>query len=169
MEASFSTLLWKVSGKAGDKAEEIIFKSEESEYEISVTFKPLNEYGNMASIDKVEPAVMIEAREEDLTPNEEKYKEEVLFCLEEGGVITSDERRLLERKRVRWGITEERAKEIEQMCSPTLTETEQEYIEIYKELCADGEVTERRRRMLDREREELGISEQRAKELETKM
>lgn len=169
VEASFSTLLWKVSGKAGDKAEEIIFKSEESEYEISVTFKPLNEYGNMASIDKVEPAVMIEAREEDLTPNEEKYKEEVLFCLEEGGVITSDERRLLERKRVRWGITEERAKEIEQMCSPTLTETEQEYIEIYKELCADGEVTERRRRMLDREREELGISEQRAKELETKM
>ena len=89
--------------------------------------------------------------------------------MEEGGVITSDERRLLERKRVRWGITEERAKEIEQMCSPTLTETEQEYIEIYKELCADGEVTERRRRMLDREREELGISEQRAKELETRM
>ena len=166
VEASFSTLLWKASGKAGDKVEEIIFKSEESEYEINVTFKPLNEYATVASIDNAEPTVVIEAHNDDLTPEEEKYKEEVLFCLEEGGTITSDERRLLERKRARWGISEERAKEIEQMCSPSLTEAEQEYIDIYKELCADGEVTERRRRMLDRERDSLGISEQRAKELE---
>jgi hypothetical protein len=166
VEASFSTLLWKASGKAGDKVEEIIFKSEESEYEINVTFKPLNEYVTVASIDNAEPTVVIEAHNDDLTPEEEKYKEEVLFCLEEGGTVTSDERRLLERKRVRWGISEERAKEIEQMCSPSLTEVEQEYIDIYKELCADGEVTERRRRMLDRERDSLGISEQRAKELE---
>ena len=169
VEASFSTLLWKVSGKAGDKAEEIIFKSEESEYEISVTFKPLNEYGNVASIDKEEPAVVIEAHEDQLTPNEERYKDEILFFLEDGGVISSDERVLLERKRVRFGIAEERAKEIEQMCCPSLTEAEQEYVDIYKELCADGEMTDRRRRMLDRERDDLGISEQRAKELEAKV
>lgn len=169
VEASFSTLLWKVSGKAGDKAEEFIFKSEESEYEISVTFKPLNEYRNVASIDKEEPAVVIEAHEGQLTPNEERYKDEILFFLEDGGVISSDERVLLERKRVRFGIAEERAKEIEQMCCPSLTEAELEYIDIYKELCADGEMTDRRRRMLDRERDDLGISEQRAKELETKV
>ena len=169
VEASFSTLLWKVSGKAGDKAEEIIFKSEESEYVISVTFKPLNEYGNVVSIDKEEPVVVIEAHEEQLTPNEERYKDEILFFLEDGGVISSDERVLLERKRVRLGIAEERAKEIEQMCCPSLTEAEQEYVDIYKELCADGEMTDRRRRMLDRERDDLGISEQRAKELEAKV
>jgi hypothetical protein len=169
VEASFSTLLWKVSGKVGDKSEEIIFKSEECEYEINVTFKPMNEYGNVASVDKENVAVVIKAHEEQLTPNEEKYKDEILFCLEDDGVITSDERVLLERKRVRLGITEGRAKEIEQMCCPSLTEAVQEYIDIYKELCADGEITDRRRRMLDRERESLGISEQRAKELEAEV
>ena len=52
------------------------------------------------------------------------------------------------------------------MCAPSLTEAEQEYVDIYKELCADGEITERKRRLLNRERESLGISEQRCVELE---
>ena len=103
---------------------------------------------------------------EELAPNEAKYKEEVLFLLEEGA-IDAEGRKLLERKRVRWEISEERANEIEQMCiSPSLSDEEKEYIEIYQELSADGEITERKRRMLDRERQSLGISEERAKELE---
>lgn len=104
---------------------------------------------------------------EELAPNEAKYKEEVLFLLEEGA-IDAEGRKLLERKRVRWEISEERANEIEQMCfSPSYTKEEQEYMEIYQELCADGEMTERKRRMLDRERDLLGISQERAKELES--
>lgn len=166
VEASFSTLLWKVSGKAEGKTEEIIFKSEESEYEISVTFKPLNEYIEVAAIDNVEVVEIAEACDESLTLNEEKYKEEVLFCLEDDGEISSEERIMLERKRIRFGITEERALAIEKMCAPSLTEAEQEYVDIYKELCADGEITERKRRLLNRERESLGISEQRCVELE---
>lgn len=166
VEASFSTLLWKVSGKAEGKSEEIIFKSEESEYEISVTFKPMNEYIEVVAIDNVEVVEIAEACDESLTPNEEKYKEEVLFCLEDDGEISSEERIMLERKRIRFGITEERALAIEKMCAPSLTEAEQEYVDIYKELCADGEITERKRRLLNRERESLGISEQRCVELE---
>lgn len=168
VEASFSTLLWKASGKAEGKTEEIIFKSEESEYEISVNFKPINEYIEMAAIDNVEVVEIAEACDESLTPNEEKYKEEVLFCLEDDGEISSEERIILECKRNRFGITEERALAIEKMCAPSLTEAEQEYVDIYKELCADGGITERKRRLLNRERESLGISEQRAKELESK-
>ena len=166
VEASFSTLLWKVSGKAEGKTEEIIFKSEESEYEISVTFKPMNEYIEVTAIENVEVVEIAEACDESLTPNEEKYKEEVLFCLEDDGEISSEERIMLERKRKRFGITEERALAIEKMCAPSLTEAEQEYVDIYKELCADGEITERKRRLLNRERESLGISEQRCVELE---
>lgn len=166
VEASFSTLLWKASGKAEGKSEEIIFKSEESEYEISVTFKPMNEYIEVAAIDNVEVVEIAETCDESLTPNEEKYKEEVLFCLEDDGEISSEERIMLERKRNRFGITEERALAIEKMCAPSLTEAEQEYVDIYKELCADGEITERKRRLLNRERESLGISEQRCVELE---
>ena len=166
VEASFSTLLWKASGKAEGKSEEIIFKSEESEYEISVTFKPMNEYMEVAAIENVEVVEIAETCDESLTPNEEKYKEEVLFCLEDDGEISSDERIILEHKRIRFGITEERALAIEKMCAPSLTEAEQEYVDIYKKLCADGEITERKRRLLNRERESLGISEQRGAELE---
>ena len=116
-----------------------------------------------------------EVDEEELTEVEEKYKEEVEFLLEDGA-IDAEGRKLLERKRVRWEISEERANEIEQMCfSPSLSDTEQEslsdeekeYIEIYKEISAEGEMTDRKRRMLDRERDLLGISQERAKELET--
>jgi hypothetical protein len=107
---------------------------------------------------------------EELAPNEAKYKEEVLFLLEEGA-IDAEGRKLLERKRVRWEISEERANELEQMCSSSsdadYTNEEKEYIEIYQELSADGEMTDRKRRMLDRERDLLGISQDRAKELES--
>ena len=113
VEASFSTLLWKASGKAEGKYEEIIFKSEESEYEISVTFKPMNEYIEVVAIENVEVVEIAETCDESLTPNEEKYKEEVLFCLEDDGEISSEERIMLERKRKRFGITEERALAIE--------------------------------------------------------
>ena len=100
------------------------------------------------------------------TPEEEKYKEEILFCLEEDGKISDDDRRYLERKRVKFGISVDRASEIEQELLPSYTEEELEYIEIYKEIAGNGEVTPKRRRILDRERESLGISKERCTELE---
>ena len=101
-----------------------------------------------------------------LSDEEEKYKEEIRFCLEEDGKISDDDRRYLERKRVKFGISVERASEIEQELLPSYTEEELEYIETYKEIVGDGEVTPRQRRMLDRERDSLGISEERCVELE---
>lgn len=168
VEGSFSTILWKILGKVGEKKDEIIFKSEENEYEINVTFKSLDDYKENISDNKIDSANPNFENSVKLSSNEEMYKEEILFCLEDDGIIDSDERKLLERKRVRFGISEERAIEIEQMCVPSYTEEEKEYIEIYQELCADGEITERKRRMLERERQSLGISEERAKELEAK-
>lgn len=104
-----------------------------------------------------------------LTPEEEKYKEEVLFCLEDGGSISDDDRKYLERKRNKSGISPERAAEIESMCTPQLTENEKEYIETYKDLSAGGELSDRARRLLDRERDSLGISPERAAELEKRL
>lgn len=37
-----------------------------------------------------------------LTPEEERYKEEILFCMEDDGVISEDERGYLERKRKKY-------------------------------------------------------------------
>lgn len=101
-----------------------------------------------------------------LTQNEEKYKEEVLFCLEDNGIITDDDRRYLERKRIKFGISEERAKEIESLAVPSLTNDEKEYLETVKELVSSGSLTERARRLLERERQSLNISKDRALEIE---
>lgn len=101
-----------------------------------------------------------------LTPEEEKYKEEILFCLEENGTITDDDRKYLERKRKRFGISEEKAKEIEQQIAPSLKENEREYLETYKELTSSGTLTDRIKRLLERERESLNISKERAAEIE---
>ena len=101
-----------------------------------------------------------------LSHEEEKYKEEVLFCLEDGGSISDDDRKYLERKRNKFGISPERAAEIESMCKPQLTEEEQEYLDTFREMTPDGEISDRMRRLLDRERESLGISQERAEELE---
>lgn len=101
-----------------------------------------------------------------LTDNEKKYKEEILFCLEDGGAISTDDRKYLERKRIKFNISEERAKEIEKQYVPSFTDDEKEYIEIFKDLYNDGVISDRARRLLDREREALGISKERASEIE---
>lgn len=100
------------------------------------------------------------------TEEEEAYKEEVLFLLADGA-IGDVERRLLDRKRIKLGLTAERAAEIESACSTgTLSESEKEYVETYRDLVLDGNVSDRARRILDREAEQLGISASRAHELE---
>ena len=50
-----------------------------------------------------------------------------------------------------------------------LDEDEQEYLEALKEFLEDGEISDRERRMLDRVRKSLGISEDRAAELEASL
>ena len=104
--------------------------------------------------------------EQSISENEDVYVEELIGCLE-NGVISDKERRLLNKLRERLGISEERAKELEaSLSSPQLTETEQEYLNAYKEATADGEMSEKERRLLEKLRIMYGISEGRARELE---
>lgn len=100
--------------------------------------------------------------------NEQEYLDEVRACLEEDGKISSRERRLLNRIREKLGISEERALELEStLVQSQLTEDEQEYLDEYKACMEeDGEITSKARRMLDRFRNRLGISEERAVEIE---
>ena len=92
----------------------------------------------------------------------EMYKEYVA-----DGEISERDRKMLDKFRSRCGISEERARELEASCNkPQLTEDEQEYLEMYKEYAADGEISERDRKMLNKMRDRMGISEERAKEIE---
>ena len=105
---------------------------------------------------------------EDLSDEEVEYILEVKACLEEGGEISKTEHRLLEKLRIKLGISEDRADELEaSLNEPQLTEEEMEYLEEYKE-CLDegGTISSSERRLLNRLRSKLGISEERAEELE---
>ena len=84
------------------------------------------------------------------------------------GVISERDRKMLDKFRSRCGISEERARELEVSYNkPQLTEEEQEYLEMYKEYATDGEISERDRKMLNKMRDRMGISETKAKEIES--
>ena len=76
----------------------------------------------------------------------------------------------MNRLRERLGITEERAEELEVfLLNPQLTEEEQEYLDEYKICKEEGEISSREKRLLDKLRVKLRISEDRARELESSL
>ena len=103
-----------------------------------------------------------------VTSEEQEYLEEIRACLDNDGEITSRERRLLDRLRKSLGITEARAKELETSVN-NMSDDEKEYQEELKACLEDGTISDRERRLLDRLRKSLGISEERAKAIEDRL
>lgn len=168
-KASFENMMANVNGNYSIERDTTFSHNQSSEWEIRIQFASLDELeliehqedSDTQSIKQIDQEISAS-----LSDAEEKYKEEVLFILEDGE-ITDTERRFLERKRIKLGLSEEQAAKVEAMCTPSLTEAEKEYIEIYKEIVGQEEVSDRKRRMLNREAESLGLSEMRVTELET--
>ena len=101
-----------------------------------------------------------------LSPEEKEYLEEFKEIIADGD-ITERERRLLNKIRAQFGISVERGEELESMImQPSLRPEEQEYLDEYKEIIAEGEVSERERRFLEKLRKANGISEERTAEIE---
>ena len=101
-----------------------------------------------------------------LDSSEKEYLEEYRFMLEDGD-IGDRERRSLERLRSRLGISNTRATQLEALINNvSLSDKEQEYLDEYKEIRAEGEIRDRDRRSLDRLAQRNGISAQRMQELE---
>lgn len=159
VKAAFENMMVKVDANYDSEEDNTFSSSESTEWQISVKFRSIRDFTEQCPL----PSQQVSSLQ--LSPAEEKYKEEVFFVLEDG-VIGDAERRLLERKRQKFGVSEERAKLIEESCAPSLSEEEKEYIEIYKDMLEDGEISERRRKILNKEAESLGISQSRAVELE---
>ena len=162
IEGEFKSLFLAANGQWNKKMEEKFTLQENAVLAIHVQF---------ASLDKLEQAAPAStASISQYTEDEKEYLEELKTCLEEGGDISASERRLLERLRKHLGISEERALELEESLKPSLTDDEKEYLEEYK-LCLEdgGEISASERRLLDKLRNRLGISEERAKEIERMM
>lgn len=135
---------------------------------IYVKFAPLESLQGGTFISQSQTNPTVSALPQSLTEKESEYLEELKVCLEEDSEISVKERRLLNRLRDRLGISEERAEELESsLLKPQLTEEEQEYLEEYKACTEEGELSPKEIRLLNRLRINLGISEERAKELES--
>lgn len=119
----------------------------------------------ISGINDTSNSTAIESKSSDV---EDEYLSEFRACMEDGGEISKGERRLLEKLRIKLGIIEERAAELEQsLLTSQLTEEEEEYLAEYKEcLAEDGIISAGERRLLNKLRDKLGISEDRARELE---
>lgn len=159
VKAAFECMMGKVDANYDSEEDNTFSQTESTEWQISVKFRSIRDFTEQSPLSPQKVSSL------QLSPGEEKYKEEVLFVLEDG-VIGDAERRLLERKRQKYCVSEDRAKLIEESCTPSLSEEEKEYIEIYKDMLEDGEISERRRKILNKEAESLGILPSRAKELE---
>ena len=160
IDAEFKALFYKVGGGKQNTSETTLTERSNVELSIYVRFAPIDAYGNSQTVNKTGqiPA--------SLSASEQQYKDEILFCLEDGGSISGDDRKYLERKRIKFGISPERAAEIENSCVPQLTDEEKECLETFKEMTEGKEMTDRIRRILERERESLGITKERAMEIE---
>jgi hypothetical protein len=166
VQASFSNLMVKANGSFDADSDYTFTKTQESEWEISVSFMPTDKITVNGTTDQID--VLSTTTNKDMTDDEQQYQEEVQFCLEDGN-IDSSIRKLLERKRIKLGISKVRAEEIEKICisHSSFSKEEQEYIDALKEAVDDGAISNSARRLLERERKSLGITEVRAKEIES--
>lgn len=142
-----------------DKSDEQQFEQQENAtISIKIKFAPINQLNG-------ETSNMPTQLPNTFTLEEQEYLEEYKECLADGE-IGAGERRLLDKLRAKLGISSERAGELEASLQPQLTDDEKEYLDEYKAVAVDGVVTDKERRLLEKLRKMLDISEDRASEIE---
>lgn len=104
----------------------------------------------------------------DLNMAEKEYLEEYRACIDNDGVISDKERRLLNRLAKSLGLSEQRVRQLEDsLSSLALSDEEQEYYEEYKAcLDNDGVISDKERRLLNRLAKSLDITVERQREIE---
>lgn len=127
----------------------------------------INTVNNDKGQENLKNNAQVQTPDQSCPPTEEQeYLDELKECLADGE-IGPRERRLLDKLASKLGISPERAAELEASLSkPSLTAEEKEYLEEVQAVLADGEISDKERRLLDKLRKMLNLSEERAKELE---
>lgn len=168
IKGSMSNLLIKANASLDSSIESTFSKTEEKEIIIKIKFKPIDEFVKEESIDNNSQENKNQSTKINNTLSEKElaFLDEVKFCLEDDGKIDDNEMVLLKIKRIKLGISEERAQEIIAMCTTTFSEEEQEYIDVLTDFMIDGVILDSTRRLLAREMKSLNITEERAKEIE---
>lgn len=108
------------------------------------------------------------------THQEQDYYELIIDMLDDG-TIEESERALLNKRKYKYGISDERAKEIEDFAFQEMknknkpkfnTEGEKEYYELLEDMLEDGIIDDSERTLLNKRKDKYGISDKIAKEFE---
>lgn len=106
--------------------------------------------------------------------SEASYYELILDFME-NGIVSESNRKILNKRLEKYGITETRAKQLEYFAKQEYLESkkvkfeseeEKEYYDFIVDLMENGAISENSRKILDKRKIKFGISETRAKELE---
>ena len=164
IKASAEYLWAKIDGNAELKSESQFKESVETQWKVEVKFRSIKQFVE-ESAERTNASNLSKGSAK-LTTNEQEYIDSLKDFLEDDAEITPHERKMLDRIRQKLGISEERAAELETSLKPQLTEDEQEYLEMYHEYEAKGEITEKERRRLEKFAGALNIPSNRIIELE---
>lgn len=159
VKANFEFMMVKVNGSYNSEKDTTFSSSKETEWSIHVEFAPLSELTGDSSFSNTNIR---------LSKNDQEYLNEVKETIEDYDEIGPKERKRLEKTRMRLGISESRAAEIEaSICQPKLTDEEKEYLDEIREVRKDYDgISQKERKYLEKTRIRLGISIERANELE---
>ena len=157
VNVAYENIMIKINANYDRKREFHVKTCEETRWQITAEFKPLSEFENNVNDTS--------CKANTISPNEQKYLDLVQKSYA-NGEISDLNRKMLERIRIKLGISEERASDLETSLIPQLSEDEMVYIDAVRAYLADGTIGENEREMLKTFCELNNISEERAKELE---
>ncbi|EPR73423.1 hypothetical protein ADIWIN_1453 [Winogradskyella psychrotolerans RS-3] len=96
-------------------------------------------------------------------PLVDKYKKDILFMLKNDNIIDEIERKILDRKAIKYNISKNDANEIERNVFKSIyTDNELEYIEQLQDILIDGSIEEDEKLILSRYANEYGLTEERS-------
>ena len=161
IKAKLKVLMANIEGKSYEEEEKQLKEETETIWRVSVKFRSKKLLQ--------EKSLSRNTISSTLTEKEKEFLNEVRFCIEDDGIIDNSEQIFLNKTREKFGLTEERAKELqESLLKPQFTENEKEYINALSELMIDGQIPESAQRIVERFRNLYEIDEQRANEIEKK-
>ncbi len=165
VKAAFGCMVAKVSANYNSETDSTFCESNETLWEISAEFKPMEEFANPKSSEDKEITVITAGSS--VTSAEQEYIDEYCECIA-NGEISSSEVRLLNKLAKSLGIDESRARELEQIAfSSNLSETEKQYLNEYKACIEDAsELSSSTRRLLNKLAASLNLSDEQVMRLE---
>ena len=159
IKAKLKVLMANIEGRSYEEEEKQLREETETIWRVSVKFRSKK----LLQKDTLPQPNSVTA----ITNNEDEFLNEVRFCLDDDGIIDSEEQVYLDKVSQKLGLPQTKAQELQNsLISPQITDNEKKYIEAISELTIDGKIPSSSLRIVERYRKLYEVSSQRAEELE---